>query len=1465
MSTQSQIIENAPTAPTPRAGNGFQVAQRLRDCAAMLREHLRGPEASHWLKDNRALLESQIADLRHALRPSLLRKLPQTSEGEPRIYRIVAGWLANAPGIIDNEVLIPFAEVLRETEPLDMVELWAFAPMLKFAIVERLCANLASERLVATSVRTLWATEAISWKAFVETASRTEAALRQDPAGVYSRMDLSTRDRYRLELNRIASLTNLTEEDVAKAALERAEQARDANDNDPRTFHVGYYLVGPGAKDFRFSLGCKRSFAVYLSDLTERYPNAFYAAGVALLMALLIWGFEWMAGPVAWWMLALLLIPVSQAALEITNATFSRLLSPRFIPSMDFLDAIPDDAKTMVVVPTLLLSERNCAKLLREIEIRYLANRDRNLFFALLTDFADADALETAGDGVLNSCADGIRQLNERYGSAGVRPFYLLHRARRWNPQERKWMGYERKRGKLNDLNQLLLGRGNWFNTIVGDLSPLLQIRYVITLDTDTQLPRDTAAKMVAAMAHPLNRPILDPATNRVMEGYALLRPQVAISVDSAQRSWIARIFSGQPGFDPYSASVSDVYHDLHGAASFTGKGIYDVFAFDAAVGQRFPENAILSHDLIEGEHARTGLINVELVEDYPATYGAFSKRKHRWVRGDWQLLPWLFAHPPMASGRAKKNPLPALSRWKIVDNLRRSLLEISLLSLLLAGWLATAHQARWTIAVLLLLLIPAYADMLISIIRAPERRFWKAFSKLLGERSLQTHRDTLLNLVFIPHQACLMADAIGRTFWRKYVSHANLLEWETMAQSEVASGPRFTLFDQYLYVSSLLWLPFLFLAGAMPLLVPLVCALWITAPLVAGWLNEPLPKSGAIAPKDRDFLRDAALRTWRYFADHSWEDHHWLVPDNVQESPSLVTHHISPTNLGLSLTAQLAAHDFGYLNLDETSNFVQRILRSLDEMPRYRGHFFNWYDTGTRRPLSPQYVSTVDSGNLAASLTALRQGCLLLLKQPILDQDTIDGLRDYVLRLRDEVPYESRTFSTMKLFGSLLRQLECQPKDLFFWEAVLTESRDLVERIKSALKPVHARANSGELRYWEGLLSERTNAALAQLYRLAPWLAPAFEPELRVCMRDDTFTPLIAELSKAPALGELPQAYDRVRDRICERLSSSRPLYPMLRDSLHQLLGELGAARAFALELANRFHAIASTAQRLFDDMDFSFLFDPNRQLLRIGYNVDAERADQSYYDLLASEARTAVFLAIAKGDIPRETWLRLGRKLTAYRDQVTLLAWSGTMFEYLMPQLHLRSYAGTLLDRSLRAAVRIQEAYGQERGVPWGISEAAHAERDQRGQYQYYAFGVPPLSASGGEMSASGGEMTASGEQTKRLVIAPYASMLALMIDPARATANLRVMAANGWWTRHGFFESIDYSHASAHGFPEVVRCFMAHHQGMALLAIDNALLGNRMQERFHHDPLVQSTEFLLEERMPVLVDVAPVPEAA
>jgi hypothetical protein len=1447
MSTATIVMQGEGRRPARRLTGADSAARRLQECARTLRaqvKKLRSADleqhpAAVWLIENHSYLQFQIRETQRDLPARYVRVLPKIGEGdtaELRVYKLAADLLEQAEEMIDSAAVEKAAIALKENHGLALAELWAFGSVLKLVLIQHLCANLDSERVVSLMVRGLRALEHISWRDFVETVSVVHRVLERDPAGVYARMDFATRDRYRHQVEKMARRGKLTEQEVAEKAIAGAAAS------EGRARHVGYHLVGPGAREFRKLIGCKAWWG--FREVVERWASWFYFTIVVLVTTLVVAGFAWLAGPFELWIGLLLLVPASQAALEIVNALVSRLMPPRLLPSMDFSDGIPDDSKTMVVVPTLLVSEANASRLLENLEIRYLANRETNLYFALLTDFTDADGERTENDSVLKGCVEGIERLNARYGSqaeapAPQGPFYLFHRPRRWNAAERKWMGYERKRGKLNDLNRLLLGRGNCFETVSGDQALLREIRYVITLDTDTQLPRDTAAKMVAAAAHPLNRPVLDPETGMVQEGYGLIRPRVAVSMESAGRSRLAQLFSGHTGFDPYATSVSDVYQDLYGRASFTGKGIYDVRAFDSAVGERFPENAILSHDLIEGEYARTGLLTgVELVEDCPTTYEAFAKRKHRWVRGDWQLLPWFWNRVPDSRGEWTRNPLPFLSRWKMFDNLRRSWFEISILLLFVAGWLTVEHVARWTLAVLALLQLAAYADLLLTIGSAPERRFWPAFIRNVGERVFESHREAFLMLVFIPHQACVMADAIVRTLVRRFVTKRNLLEWETMAESEAANASRVSVISRYLYLSCgiAFWL---LLSLHFSTLVTLVCSIWMVAPIAVNWLNDPLPDARELSESDRAFLRGTALRTWRFFADHSTAERHWLVPDNVQQDPPLTAHRVSPTNLGLLMNSHLAALDFGYLNVEEFSLGLARVLDTADQLRRYRGHLFNWYDTRTLQPEAPYFVSTVDSGNLAASLCTIRQGLLGLLKQPVFSVAILDGLRDHVLRLRDELPYAARSGSLMRPMASLLRQLESQPSDLFFLEAVLTDVRDILERIGEPLAATRAE----EVYYWERLLWERMDAALGELYRLAPWLSPEIEPELRLNIRDASLTSLFAELCSMPALGDLPEVYDRIRAELIYRLNDDeKALYPALRNALEELLRRLPAARACALGLIQQLQRMAERAARLLDAMDFGFLFDPKRKLLRVGYDTGAGEAAESYYDLLASEARTAVFVAIAKGDIPREAWFRLGRKLTAYRNRRALLSWSGTMFEYLMPLLHMRSYENTLLDRGSRGALAIQQLYARERGLPWGISEAAYGARDEPGQYQYRAFGVPPLSA--------------SPDRADRIVVAPYASMLALMLNPAEATANLRVLAAKGCLSRYGFCESIEYS-ASGRD-PELIRCFMAHHQGMGLLAMDNALLGERMQERFHVDPLVQATEFLLQERMPALVEV-------
>ena len=910
-------------------------------------------------------------------------------------------------------------------------------------------------------------------------------------------------------------------------------------------------------------------------------------------------------------------------------------------------------------------------------------------------------------------------------------------------------------------------------------------IRYVVTLDSDTQLPLETARELVATMAHPLNRAVIDPATGTVRSGYAILQPRISISMESAAKSRLAMIYSGQTGFDPYTTAVSDVYQDLYGRASFTGKGIYDVRAFESAAGERFPENTLLSHDLIEGEHARVGLVtDLELIDDYPSKYETWSKRKHRWVRGDWQIAGWLF-------GRGAGNPLGLVSRWKILDNLRRSLLEIALLATLLTG-----HAVGFVLG---LLVLPAYVDLLFALLRLPPTRFWGQYLREAAWQFSRAHLDALLQLALLPHQALLMADAVGRTLVRRYITHRRLLEWQTMAQSEAMAGRGFDLTQGYLYLCPLLAIPIALLCQAPILLVEL----WIASPLIAMWLNVMPRRNGARADaSDPEFLRTIALRTWRYFTDFATPQNNWLAPDNVQEDPPAHAHRTSPTNLGLQLAAQMAAHDFGYVTHQELAMQVHQALDAIGRLPRLRGHFYNWYDTLTLQPIAPLYLSTVDSGNMAASLVALKQGCLGMSRRPLIDRSTLYSLRDHCLLLRDSLPQEGRIGMIMNPLDSLLQQCGSAPTDLFYWESVLTDVRDTVGRLREPVARLCR--HSEETGYWFDALATRVDIVLNDLYALAPWLAPPFETELR--MGSGGLQAVLELLCSVPKLGALRTHYGELETAIRRRLDDSPPLPGPTRAALEQLLSELPATAANAGRLLDDFERQADIAARWIDEMEFRFLFDKRRKLLHIGYDAGAEAVDPAYYDLLASEARSAVFLAIARRDIPREAWFHLNRRLTSYRGRRALVSWSGTMFEYLMPSLFMRTNSQTLLGQSAAAVLEIQQQFARERGLLWGISESACRQRDHALNYQYRAFGIPALAAN--TKCADG------------LVIAPYASMLGAMVDRPAAAENLRRMAAAGWLGRYGFYEAVDYSDADQP--PEVIRARMVHHQGMGLIAL-------------------------------------------
>jgi cyclic beta-1,2-glucan synthetase len=1340
--------------------------------------------AGEWLLDNYHLVASEIRDVRQNLPRRYYRELPKLAAreqaGNARVYALAVELIRHSDSRLDRPQLVRWLDAFQTVAPLTIGELWAWPSMLKLALVENL-RRLADETLAARAARrgadayvervgaagkgpppalpralhpalvvqllqrvreygprlsfvrngldahlaldrqtaeeairgehqreaaaqvsvanvvtSLRLCSTLDWTRYVEAVSLVERALQRDPAGVHGRMEFLSRDRYRQAVEELAERTGEAQVRVALRAVESARLVADAEGTGARAAHVGHHLIGNGRRELEADVAWRPGLRKLLRRFAFAHATAAYLGAIALATAALVaagvayarheGGATWAQVGVA---LALLL-PASEVAIGVVQRLAARFAPPRRLPRLDLSDGVPEDARTLVVVPTLLTSVEGVERQLEHLEVLALGNLDPHVHFAILGDFADAAARDLPGDAaILGAARSGIEALNLRVGEGRADRFFLFHRARQWNPAEDAWMGWERKRGKLEELNRLLRGATDTsYDVQVGDLAVLPRVRYVLTLDSDTRLPRDGAKKLVGVIAHPLNRPRLDPRSGRVTEGYGILQPRVSVTTASAAGSRFARIFAGHTGVDPYTTAVSDTYQDLFGEGSFTGKGLYDVDAFTAAMEGRVPDNTLLSHDLFEGLHARTGLVtDVEVVDDYPSSVLAFARRQHRWTRGDFQILGWLLPFVPTRAGLAR-NRLPLIARWKIFDNLRRAQLAPATVLLLLLAWtVLPGSPALWTAAVVASLAFPLYPVVLEALAGPKAHQPVWAFVRGLAEDAAATGARILLQLAFLANQAWGTGHAILVTLVRVTITRRRLLEWETAAASAargaglgsgprpflvaMAAGPAFALAGAVL-VSALR--PGALFAAA-PLLV-----LWAVAPLVAYRLSQPIAERDAeLGPEDRQFLLGVARTTWKYFEAFMGPEDHFLPADNFQEAPERTAHRTSPTNIGMGLLSTLAAHDLGLIPTGELIERIDSTLTTMEGLERLEGHLFNWYDTVSLAPLPPRYVSTVDSGNLAGALIALSEGLSHLGREP------------------------------------------------------------------------------------------------------APREAGPSDP--------------------------------------CERLE-----------------------------------ALSRRAAAFADGMSFRFLYDPQRSLLAIGYRAaDAEgpgRLDPAHYDLLASEARLASFIAIAKGDLPEKHWFHLGRAVTGVRGNPTLLSWSATLFEYLMPLLVMRSYPETLLDESCRMAVRRQRDYAAERGVPWGISECAYDLVDHHGNYQYKAFGVPGLGLKRG--------------LADELVVAPYATALAALVHPTAAAKNLRRLSREGLLGAYGYYDAIDYTprrpeeaEAAAPGPARsrgtIVRAYLAHHQGMTLAAIAGALTDGRMVDRFHADPRVQATELLLQERVP------------
>ncbi len=1296
----------------------------------------------------------------------------------------------------------------------------------------------ADQVSISNSIASLRLLGTMDWREFVETVSIVEQTLRTDPLSVYATMDFASRDRYRHVVEDVAKASGKSEEAVARFAIELAQASALRAGTEARSTHVGYYLIDRGLPELERALQAKPTLMAALRRWAGRFPLRLYLGGIAsitLLLTGLLLNRAWADGAgsgVLAWLVLLALLATSQLAVALVNWLATLLASPHPLPRMDFSKGIPAGSRALVVVPSMLTSSRNVAHLIEALEVRFLANRDDNLHFALLTDFVDAGEAIQAQDAPLLALArERIEALNRQYTRSGNDPFFLFHRPRRWNARDRVWMGYERKRGKLADLNALLReGSSDGFSLIVGDTAGLSEVKYVITLDTDTRLPRDAARALVGTMAHPLNRPVYDETLARVREGYGILQPRVSLSLPDTRLSRYARLQGGEPGVDPYTRVISDIYQDLFDEGSFIGKGIYDIDAFERSLKGRFPENRILSHDLLEGCYARAGLLSdVQVFEEYPSRYEADVNRRHRWIRGDWQLVGWLLPRVPGADGQWLKNPLPALSRWKLLDNLRRSLVSVALTLLLLLGWTVFASAAFWTLTVLGILFIPPMLASLLDLLRKPEdiglHHHFGTVLRSIGQRFTQAG----FVLVTLPYEAFYSLDAILRTHWRLLVTRRQLLEWNPSGDQERLSRSDLVASFRAMWIApviAILGMTFLVTPNPATLtVVGPILFLWLVSPAIAWWISLPLSRREARLSADQTrFLDRIARKTWAFFETFVGPEDHWLPPDNYQEyRAATLAHRTSPTNIGLTLLANLSAYDFGYIPAGQLVERTSRTLETMTGLERHRGHFLNWYDTQTLQPLHPAYISTVDSGNLAGHLLTLRPGLLALLDRPILEPRWLDGLRTTfeILQETDE-PATTRLAPFRKILESALVAPPATLLDIKL-------SLDRLVQAAESLANDSGDEPESHTGWWAMALKRQCQATLDELLFLAPWAGLPTAPDSLVDL---------PEIHLIPTLRILAGLEVTLSPRLESLLNNGTT--PAQNVWLSNLISYVEQASARAQARIATLQRLALQAGEL-ADMEYGFLYDNSSRLLSIGYNLDERRRDASYYDLLASEARLSVFIAIAQGQLPQESWFALGRLLTSAGGEPILLSWSGSMFEYLMPQLVMPVFENTLLDQTSRAAVARQIEYGHQLGLPWGMSESGYNRVDGHLNYQYRAFGVPGLGLKRG--------------LADDLVVAPYATVLALMVAPEAACLNLQRLADNGAEGRFGFYEAVDYTPIrQRRGEPHtLVHAYMAHHQGMSLLALASLLLDQPMQKRFISDPLFQATLLLLQEKIP------------
>jgi cyclic beta-1,2-glucan synthetase len=1488
---------------------------RLRENEGVLKaafEYLNANESKHtslspasiWLLDNFYHLEAQMQLARIHLPKSYSQELPQLSNGPakglPRVYDIIQELILHVDGRVDEGNLRSIIVAYQRVQPLNLGELWAIPIMLRLSLLEnirRIASRLVSIRhdrnlanrwsdslfetaksdpknvildiadlmrekptltptfiaefsrrlqnqsqafslvlswmeqylaeqgqtiarhvqldsqhhainqvSISNSIGSLKFLDAVPWKKFVESLSQVESILRGDPSGEYTKMDFATRDQYRHAVERVAKANGSSEENVAQEAIDQAA-ARQA--------HVGYYLLDAGEKVRRFPL------LLYLG------PVILLASALTAVSLEVLRPASWTLGLVLFCLLGL---AFSQLGIDLIHWVLTTWVKPKILPRLDYAQGIPKACSTLITVPTLLSEVEKIEDLLHRLEVCYLANQAPNIYFCLLSDYRDAPTETMPNDAELFEAAvSGIRSLNERHCREGEKVFLLLHRNREWNPKQKVWMGKERKRGKLEALNRFLLGGESSPFLVEGDPAFARRIKYVITIDSDTQMPRDTARKLIETMAHPLNLPIFDASKRMVVGGYAILQPRMVSAIPTTATSRYGRHFGNDFGIDPYTHAVSDVYQDFFRQGSFLGKGIYDVEMVDRCLSMRLPDDLILSHDLLEGTYCRSALVSdVAWIDDFPEAFAEDMDRHHRWIRGDWQIASWLRSTVPGFAQARESNPLSLLSKWKILDNLRRSLVPPAYLGLIVASWLFAQPSWLGLALVVALKALPVFPALLVQALRMPPRFPWILQLRSLADSIVQQTLNTAWGLLILPYQAFVNIDAILLTLWRTWVTHKRLLEWKASNASPSVSTQKlahgFTTFGISPAFSMVMLTVLVFNSRANSIIAVLPLAFWFLSPLVFVCVSRPASqRQPRLTLQQVFYLRRISRKTWRYFETFAGVEDHALPADNYQEAPrEVVAHRTSPTNIGLHLLSQLGAYDLGYRSILGFLDAMQETFASLEKLERYHGHFYNWYDTQSLTPLFPKYISSVDSGNLAGHLLTLRSGLSEIADKPVFPPALFRGLFDTLLVIENLAPPSDRS-------KDLKRIVEVGGDRLL----PLHEIDDTLNRILVIARDLHASLGpqaDDEIAWWWQALISQAEAQVAALRFLAPWLQ---YPERLTEIPQE----VVGHLQANRTLAQFAMLHQDIAD-MQERLETHHEAHPVLRPAtwVDQMWQSSHRAQELILQLR-----LCADHCSTFATHEFDLLFDKSRNLLSIGYDVGEHRQDEGHYDLLASESRLASFIGIAHGKLPVDHWFSLGRPVQIRKGKTLLLSWSGSMFEYLMPSLVMPDYAKTLIGDTLAAVVENQIAYGRARGIPWGISESAENLTDSSLNYQYRSFGIPGLGFKRG--------------LADDLVIAPYASALALSIHPEAACANMQALSELGFEGRYGLYEAIDYttSRLGPDQKEVLIPSFMSHHQGMTFIALVNYFNDQIMPRRFEANPALQSALLLLQERIP------------